>query len=253
LAYWLNTVQAPGAPLPVDNEAGRRANTEASARTVTVSLSEDDTRALVQEVPNVYHTQINDVLLTALVQIFARWTGVRSLLVDLEGHGREAIFEDVELSRTVGWFTSIFPVFLNLEKAVGPGDALKAVKEQLGSVPNRGIGYGLLRYLCEDEKVAAQLRSLPQAEVLFNYLGQWDQFLPEGSPFGPTREACGPSHSPRGERCHLLEINGFILEGRLQLEWIYSENVHRCTIVEWLAQGFIEALRALIVHCQLAR
>ena len=101
--------------LPVDYAGG--ANTEASARTVSVSLSVGETRALLQEVPQAYRTQINDVLLTALVQAFTPWTGSCTLLVELEGHGREEIFEDVDLSRTVGWFTTVFPVLLEVEGA----------------------------------------------------------------------------------------------------------------------------------------
>ena len=123
---------------------------------MSVSLSAEETRALLQEVPEAYHTQINDVLLTALVQAFSRWTGARSLLVDLEGHGREEIFEDVDLSRTVGWFTTIFPVLLESGGGFHPGNALKSVKEQLRRIPNRGIGYGLLRYLSRDADISRE-------------------------------------------------------------------------------------------------
>jgi len=189
-------------------------------------------------------------LLTALVQAVARWTGSRSVLVDLEGHGREDLFDDVDVSRTVGWFTALFPVRLDLEDAYGPGEALKTIKEQLRHIPHRGIGYGLLRYLSEDKEITRQLEALPQAEVSFNYLGQLDQAVPEGSPFGPARESSGPAHSLRGRRSHLLEVNGGIAGGKLQLEWTYSENLHRRATIEGLAQSFMEALRTLIAHCQ---
>jgi NRPS condensation-like uncharacterized protein len=112
LGYWLAASRTRAYRLPVDYPEGT--NTEASARTVSVSLTAEETKALLQEVPKAYRTQINDVLLTALVQAFSRWTGAQSLLLDLEGHGREEIFEDVDLSRTVGWFTTIFPVLLDL-------------------------------------------------------------------------------------------------------------------------------------------
>jgi len=189
-------------------------------------------------------------LLTALVQAVARWTGSRSVLVDLEGHGREDLFDDVDVSRTVGWFTTAFPVSLDLGDADGPGEALKMVKEQLRRVPQRGIGYGLLCYLCEDEEVAKQLQALPQPEISFNYMGQLDRALPEGSPFGPACESRGADRSLRGKRSHLLEINGSIAGGRLRLEWTYSENLHRRATIERLVQDFAEALRAIIAHCQ---
>src|SRR5205085_3538603 len=106
LDYWLAAKRRPVRRLPVDQPG--RANTVASARSVAVVLSVAETRALVQEVPAVYHTQINDLLLTALAQALALWSGSSTLLVDLEGHGREPLFDDLDLSRTVGWYTTIF-------------------------------------------------------------------------------------------------------------------------------------------------
>src|SRR6185369_5073622 len=134
-------------------------NTEGSSRTFTVSLSTDDTNALLQHVPRIYHTRIDDALLTALARAF----GEDELLVELEKHGREELFEEVDLSRTVGWFTSAFPVLLKSQGTLG--DALKSTKEQLRRIPHGGIGYGLLRYLCRDEEVARQMSLLPHAEV----------------------------------------------------------------------------------------
>ena len=251
LEYWLSAQPAQETRLPVDDPGGD--NTEASARSVTVSLSTRETRALLQEVPPVYRTEINDVLLTALAQALAQWTRERTLLVNLEGHGREDIFEDIDLSRTVGWFTALYPVRLDLEEKDEkdePGKALMTIKEQLRRIPRRGIGYGLLRYLCQDEKIVRQLKTLPQPELSFNYLGQIDQALSETTPFAPATQSRGPDRSPRGKRSHLLEIDGGIAGGRLQLEWTYSQNLYHRATIESLAQNFIEALRALIAHCQ---
>ncbi len=249
LNYWLGEAETEVTELPVDYPGGRDANTEISSQTVSVSLSDEETTALLREVPEAYHTQINDVLLTALVQTFAQWTGAHTLLIDLEGHGREAIFNDIDLSRTVGWFTSIFPVLLDLRRASGPGEALKSIKEQLRRIPQGGIGYGLLRYLSEDEVVRNRLRSLPQAEVSFNYLGQFDQILPPSSGLAPALEATGPVHDPAGRRRYLLEVNVFVSGGRLQMEWTYSDRVHRRATIERLAQNYLAQLRELIAHC----
>jgi amino acid adenylation domain-containing protein/non-ribosomal peptide synthase protein (TIGR01720 family) len=246
--YWLQASRQSISRLRVDYSGG--ANTMALARSVLVSLSIEETRALLQDVPGAYHTQINDVLLTALVQTLAEWTASCSLLVDLEGHGREAITDDINLSRTVGWFTTIFPVLLTLEGISQPGEALKAIKEQLHSVPNRGIGYGVLRYLSEDSSVTMQLQNLPQAEVRFNYLGQFDQLLSQSPLFKLVKQTVGVSRSLQDNRRYLLDINGFVLEGQLQLEWTYSEQIHQRTTIEQLAKGFIQALRSLIAHCQ---
>jgi non-ribosomal peptide synthase protein (TIGR01720 family) len=248
LDYWRGVARGVAA-LPRDYPAEPEANTVASAAEVGVTLSREQTRALLQEVPPVYHTQINDVLLTALVQSFGRWTGERALLVDLEGHGREELFEGVDLSRTVGWFTTLFPVRLELETQE-PGEALKSVKEQLRAIPHGGIGYGVLRYVCPDPEVRTALHAQPLAEVSFNYLGQWDAMLSDATLLGPAPESGGPPQGPRGQRPHLLDINGFVAGGRLQLQWTYSTALHRRATVEQLAQGFVEALQALIAHCQ---
>ena len=213
-----------------------------------MSLSLEETENLLREVPKAYQTQINDVLLTALVQVFYRWTGNPTLLINLEGHGREPIFKDVDLLRTVGWFTTIFPVPLRLEGLSEPGEMLKSIKEQLRRIPSRGIGHGLLRYLQTDPEITSQLKSLPEAEISFNYLGQFDQIA--SSRFKLTNEPCGPERSLQAHRHHLIDITGMIIDGRLQMDWRYSENVHRRATIENLARGFMDALKALIAHCQ---
>jgi fengycin family lipopeptide synthetase B len=244
--YWQKTVKS-FTPLSIDYPGGE--NTNATARTISVSLSRQETQALLQDVPAAYRTQINDVLLAALVQTFAQLTGQPSLLIDLEGHGREEVFDGIDLSRTVGWFTSIFPVFLDIEKASNLGEALLTVKEQLRNIPQRGFGYGVLRYLSSYGEIT-EAWQLYQPEVVFNYLGQLDQVLPESSLFKLTQEYAGIQQSLQGCRTHLLELNGSISQGRLQMNWTYSENLHRHSTIEELAQGFLSALRAIIAHSQ---
>jgi len=247
LTYWSNISTPKSTHLPVDCKGG--ANTKASARSVKVSLNEKETRALLQEIHKAYHTQINDILLTALVQVLATWSGSNSILIDLEGHGREEILPDVDLSRTVGWFTSIFPVLLELNATENLPDAIKSIKEQLRAIPNRGIGYGVLRYLSGDAEITSQLSSKPQAEVSFNYLGQFDWGMQENSFFKLAPESFGFEHSQLGQRTHLLEINGLVVENQLQLEWTYSSNFHSCATIESLAEDFAARLRTLIAHC----
>ncbi|MFN6563916.1 MAG: amino acid adenylation domain-containing protein [Nostoc sp. ChiSLP01] len=247
LAYWLSESRCSIAPLPVDYVQG--ANTVASASTVTVSLNESETRALLQDVPKAYNTQINDVLVTALVQVLGRWTNSNSVLLNLEGHGRENIVENVDLSRTVGWFTTVFPVLVQLEATDNPQQALKSVKEQLRAIPHKGIGYGLLRYLSQDAEIAAKLQALVQAEVSFNYLGQFDQILNQSSVIQLATESAGAYQSLQNNRTDLLEINSLIIGNQLQINWSYSTNVHQRATIESLAQEFVERLRSLITHC----
>jgi non-ribosomal peptide synthase protein (TIGR01720 family) len=199
----------------------------------------------------VYHTQINDVLLAALVQAFGAWTGRARLLLELEGQGREDLDEALDLSRTVGWFTTVFPVLLNLDTQHEPGAALRAVKEQLRAVPNRGIGYGLLRYLGGDPALSAQLAALPEAEVSFNYLGRFDQTA-VGTALLTADDEVDFSrhlHGPEGRRRHLISVNGLAAGGQMHFSFTYSQRVHRAATVEGVAQEFIAALQRLIAHC----
>ncbi len=246
--FWLAVAREHEASLPRDYDSEN--NTAASARVVTVSLSAEETRALLQDLPAAYRTQINDVLLTALVQAIGAWGGEWQLLVDIEAHGREEIIEGVDLSRTVGWFTSIYPVLLQVRKDASPDEALKAVKEQLRSVPQRGIGYGLLRYLSGSEEIENQLRELPAAEIRFNYLGQLDQLLMDSPLLEPTGDTTGAMQSPKRLRGYLLNVIGSVTGGQLRMNWAYSSNIHQPHTIERLAHGFIEALRAMIAHCQ---
>lgn len=248
MAYWSGGYGREIPPVPVDYPGG--ANTTASTQSVRVCLSSGETQTLLQETPAAYNTQINDVLLTALALAFSSWTGSKALLFDLEGHGREDIIAGVDLSRTVGCFTSLFPVILDIGNAVDPGSRIKLVKESLRSIPNKGIGYGILRYLCNRPEIPQKLKALPQAEVSFNYLGQFDQVLPASSRFAITAGDVGPVRSPREIRRYILEILGRTVQNQLQLDFMYSHNIHRRDTIKRLSEDFIENLRSLIHHCQ---
>jgi non-ribosomal peptide synthase protein (TIGR01720 family) len=248
LDYWLSESRRNIESLPVD--FSNAANTVASALHLSTSLTTEETQTLLHEVPKVYGTLINDALLTALAKSLVAWTGRTSMLVDLEGHGREDLGVNINLTRTVGWFTTMFPVLLDLTGVLALEDALKSIKEQLRKIPNKGIGYGLLRYLSGDEAVMEQLASLPQASISFNYLGQLDQMLTKSALLKPAAESSGPPLSHRQERSHLLELTGMIADGRLRITWTYSENVHRRETIERIAQKYIGTLQSLIIHCK---
>jgi amino acid adenylation domain-containing protein/non-ribosomal peptide synthase protein (TIGR01720 family) len=242
--YWRSQLNTSISPLPRDNPAGSNSLSQTSV--VSVCLDETETQALLQQVPAKYNTQINDVLLTALIQAFTAWTKERTLLVNLEGHGREEIISGIDLSRTVGWFTTIFPVLLDLGDTASIGDVLKSIKEQLRNIPNRGIGYGILRYLNRN----LPINDHPQAEVCFNYLGQFDRVLPDASLFSIAPESNNATRSPLGDRPYLIDINGLIAEGKLQLNWAYSREIYQKTTILNLVQRAIAALKNIITHCQ---
>ncbi|HKH45402.1 MAG TPA: non-ribosomal peptide synthase/polyketide synthase [Thermoanaerobaculia bacterium] len=237
LAHWRETAQVPVPHLPVDFPApgGNLVRDEA---TVSFELSVEETADLLQTLPSVYKNRIDEALLSALVRALAGWTGSPRLRVDLEGHGREPLFDDLDVSRTVGWFTSLYPVVLEAGDA-GPGAALVSARERLRAVPGRGIGYGLLR---------SALEEAPAAEILFNYLGQVDATLDEHSLFRPSSASAGPSRSPRAHRSHLLEIGGLVADGRLRITLTYGSRTHRRETAERLAAAYAGALRELIQH-----
>ncbi|MBD2535166.1 amino acid adenylation domain-containing protein, partial [Nostoc flagelliforme FACHB-838] len=249
LSYWLAEPRFRVHPIPRDYPQSKD-NTGGFSNTVSVTLDAKDTNALLKNVSQAYRTQINDVLLTALLQVLSSWSGDHYLLVDLEGHGRENLIEDIDISRTIGWFTTVFPVLLELEAADNLGEVLKSVKEQLRWIPNQGIGYGLLRYLKQDTAITEQLQNLPQAEILFNYLGQFDSLFLSDSMFKLAQESSGSEQSLQNSRSHVLEINALVVEGKLKIDWTYSETIHQRSTIEKQASQFVKALIALINHCE---
>ena len=247
--YWLNREFPSICPLPLDRQGEAQSNIVAHAKTVSFTLTEEQTRLLLQEVPQAYNTQINDILLTALVQAFGHWTGNYGLLLDMEGHGRENVIESVNLSRTVGWFTSIFPVFLTLENLHHPGECLKSIKEQLRQIPNRGFDYGIGYYLSSDLTIQSPLKNYPKAQVSFNYLGQFTSHQIGEIGWKLSQESSGSIHSPLGKRSHLIAIHGIVVDGQLDIEWQYSENFHHQTTIKNLAAAYRDSLESLINHC----
>jgi non-ribosomal peptide synthase protein (TIGR01720 family) len=246
MPYWLRAEREQVKPMPRDYDGGE--NLICNTGMVAVSLSREETEALLQEVPGVYHTQINEVLLSALAVALGQWTRQQLVLVDMEGHGRLPVSDHVDVSRTVGWFTTIYPVLLEVKgRLTEVGEVVKQVKEQVRAIPEQGMGYGMLRYLGQ---ASEQLRALPRAEVIFNYTGQFDQTLSESGLFRVAREERGEGRSGANQRAHLLEVTGGVAGGHLQLTWCYSEQVHKRETVERVAADFIAALKHLIEQCQ---
>ncbi|WP_327071270.1 non-ribosomal peptide synthase/polyketide synthase [Kitasatospora sp. NBC_01302] len=242
LAHWQETGRDTAGELPRDLPG---ANTGATERSLTVALNAEETRRLLQEVPEVYRTRVNDVLLCALGRVLARWTGRDRVAVALEGHGREELFADVDLARTVGWFTTMYPLALDVPRRADLGSALKAVKENLRAVPRGGLGHGALRHL--HPAPGPQLPALPQ--IGFNYLGRQDWSpAPGGLLLGPHGPLTG-GMDRSAQRPHLLDVLGQVSQGRLEFTWSYSGEVHRRETVARLAAELAEELRAIVAHC----
>ncbi len=244
LGFWQAQQAMDAQTLPGANLAGGQLNRHAV--TVYSRLDKAVTRRLLQDAPAAYRTQVNDLLLTALARVMCRWTGHASTVVQLEGHGRQEVFNGIDLTRTVGWFTSLFPV--RLTPAQLPGESLKAIKEQLRAVPNKGIGYGVLRYL-GDADCRAALQGAPAA-ITFNYLGQLDgNFDDDQALFVPAGESAGSDQNDEAALGSLLTLNGQVYNGELALGWTFSAEVFDAALMTELAQAYGRELQALVEHC----
>ncbi|MFH8609681.1 non-ribosomal peptide synthase/polyketide synthase [Streptomyces sp. NPDC018029] len=244
LGHWERTARVCADPLPVDLDGG---NTTADVRQVTVRLDREHTDGLLRRVPGVYRTRVDDVLLTALGRVLGDWAGRDTVAVGLEGHGREdQLFEDVDLSRTVGWFTSLYPLALSVP-AGSWGTALKSVKEQLRAVPDRGIGYGVLRHLAREER----LTGAPEPGISFNYLGRFDWSADEGTLVAAVPGGLGGAEAPDTERPHLLDVVARVEDDQLEITWYYSAGRHREETVSALADAMLRALGDIVAHCAL--
>nr|WP_256450114.1 non-ribosomal peptide synthetase [Aquabacterium sp. CECT 9606] len=248
LAHWQSLAGLP-VELPSDVPPGvaTGGDTVAGESHLSLKLDQAATQALLKLAPAAYRTQVNDILLTALGRALCAWSGQDRLLIDLEGHGREDTEGDLDLSRTVGWFTSIYPVLLDAQGT--PTQALQRVKEQLRQVPHKGLGHGVLKHLGDAQQRAA-LADLPQPQVVFNYLGQFDTSFGAGSPWQLAQEeSTGPWQDAGAPRWHALAINGQVQGGELSLRFSYSEARHRRDTIAALVTRCEAELRGLIALC----
>ncbi|NEQ66711.1 MAG: AMP-binding protein, partial [Symploca sp. SIO2D2] len=237
--YWQ---QLPFLPdqLPIDFPQG--SNQVINTCDHTLTLDSATTHQLLEATPSAYRTEINDLLLSALLLTLQEWSDQHQHLIDLESHGRAHLFDNIELSRTVGWFTALYTVVLSLPDRDDLGHVIKTIKEQLRQIPHDGIGYGLLRQ---------QGEKLPQGQVLFNYLGQFDQTTAEPQEsFRLAQERVNHSHSATGSRDYLIDINSLIIQQQLHLTFSYSTCQYQPETIESLANTYQKHLQNLIEHCQ---
>ncbi|KRR11249.1 non-ribosomal peptide synthetase [Bradyrhizobium jicamae] len=244
LSYWLE--RGSRADLPCDDDHGG-VDRVAEGEEISLAFDAALTTRLLKEAPSAYRTHVNDLLLAALARAVSRWSGIEDVIVELEGHGREDVFAGVDISRTVGWFTTAFPVRL----PGGSGDdasLIKSIKEELRAPPARGLGYGILRYLGTDAQRKA-LGALAEPGIVFNYLGQFDSSVGESAPFRLAPESAGPARSDSAPLGRWLSINGQVREGQLRLSFSYGRRRYRRATIERFVEHYAAALRELVDHC----
>ncbi|TPG89204.1 amino acid adenylation domain-containing protein [Brevibacillus laterosporus] len=240
--FWKYIAQIENNPLPRDYEQD-----DARVRdneTITVQWTREETEQLLKQAHWAYNTEMNDLLLTALGMAIHTWTGMDQVLVNLEGHGRESIIPNLDITRTVGWFTSQYPVVLEMRAGKDMSYRIKRVKEDLRQIPQKGIGYGILRYLSEHRDI----RFGVEPEISFNYLGQFDQDL-RNNAMQISPYSIGETVSKNKARSYVLDLNGMITGGELSLTISYSGKEYRRETIEQLAGLLRASLQKVIVHC----
>ncbi|ADJ46533.1 non-ribosomal peptide synthetase [Amycolatopsis mediterranei] len=221
--YWLAARPAVAA-LPTDRLNGL--NVQAAQRVVRTTLPADVTEALLRSARGPLGCRIDELLLTAVATALAGWSGSSEVLLDVERHGREAVSDDVDLGRTVGWFTAVHPLFLHLPERGGARRRAVAVREQVRAVPSGGLGYGLARYLRED--TARILADRQAAQVVFTYHGQRHSTAADPGALFDVVTVGGPGQTrdPAGRRSHLLEVDTEVVDGQAVVSWTYASGLH---------------------------
>ena len=235
IEHWRAVLEAPAAPLP--REPGR--NVAADAELCTTVLDAEHTDALLRSAPAAFRARMDELLVAGLATALTRWSGDAVHLVELEGHGRQDA-PGVDLSRTVGWFTTVYPVLLDGADSDDPAAVIKRTKEHLRAVPAGGLGYLALR----------QRGALPapavEPEVAFSYFGQLDRVLGADAPLTPASESPGRTEDPGNPRPHLLEISGEVRDGQLRLACRYARTMHRREQIQELLDEYAAALIAMV-------
>ncbi|WP_146065476.1 non-ribosomal peptide synthetase, partial [Paenibacillus sp. UNC499MF] len=242
-AYWSGIGRIEHTLLPKD--LGQEKSRLQDSDIVTVRWTEGETGQLLKQAHRAYNTEMNDLLLTALGRAVQAWTGQSRILVNLEGHGREDILPDVDITRTVGWFTSQFPVVLESGRDQTIAQQIKGTKEGLRRIPNKGIGYGILKYMSEEGKDDL---SGSDPEISFNYLGQFDQDY-ASSGLEPSPYSTGDDVSPNAAMDFALDMNGMVTEGALELTIRYGTTQYCRETIERLGGLLESSLREVIAHC----
>lgn len=246
LDYWLAIGKNADA-IPCDIVADKLLN--AGKKTLFIELNKSDTGKLLKDFTSSYHAQINDILLAIMLLAFQRWRDMGNLLIDLEGHGRESCIENVDISRTTGWFTNIYPVYFDITKVVKEvnyfGAIIKYVKEVLRSIKDKGMAYGVLKYLA-DEQTTNLFKQARQAEILFNYLGIIDS---QQQLFAVCPVDFNFDIDNKNKLAYLMEFNAFVLDGKFKIFLDYQSSRFKESSMASLMSVLQTAINDFLCHC----
>ena len=201
------TSTSASASLPHDRDGDLDLNTEASKGTVARSPTAAETATLQDRATAAYSAEVGDLLLASLAQVLVRWTGRDDVLVDVEDHRRPTLFDDVDLSRTIGCCATVVPVKLEIGNR-SLADLVQRTTEMLRRVHHRGLSFGALRYLSQDGTVRKSLEAVPQPQLRFHFVAESDA-IPPGSSCSRRRRS-RPMPGRDNRRSHLLEVVAFM-------------------------------------------
>lgn len=244
LQHWLMT-KRNFYRLPKDFDLGP--NTVDASHVFSISLTEVLTQDLLHNITKVQPITVLEILFAALSLTLIQWTGNPSISVLSESHGRtESILnKSLNLSRTIGWFTSIFPVTFNLENATGINEIIKTIQKSISHIPNHGIGYNILRYLSENRNILNSNRH-DDPEIIFNYLGEWDSSLNCNNLFNFMDASVGDCYGDKNIRSTTIEISVRVIDKRLKFNLEYSRNHFKISTIESIANNLIKNLHQII-------
>ncbi|TES55745.1 amino acid adenylation domain-containing protein [Halalkalibacterium halodurans] len=225
--------------LPVDfrNDSN---NTEGSLDKITLTFTREETESLTRTLHTTLGAKAHEILIAALMISLQQWSDTRQIKIDIEGHGRENIDPTINLSKTVGWFTTLFPVTVNFDQQYSVLQKVQRAVQELRSIPMNGIGYGLLKYM------SGSILNERPADVSFNYLGHIHTELHTDAPFMMSSESIEPLRHAEAKRTYLLDIEGGIFDGQLKLDWMFSKNVHQKSTMINLTNEFNQVIKECV-------
>ncbi|WP_162915562.1 non-ribosomal peptide synthetase [Paraflavitalea soli] len=245
LSYWTGIARQPVRDVQPDFSDG--ANLISDAVAMELSLDKELTGLLLTRVNTIYQTEINDILLTGLLLAVREVFALDKVMIALEGHGREEVVKSLSIGRTVGWFTTVYPVLLESEEGNDWVKTLLKVKKCLRGIPNKGIGFGILRHL--REPAVEELRLMPDPSIMFNYLGDFGSGVSGDTGeevFSYVNEYKGSEVDTGNRRDSILAISGLIVNGSLRFNIQYSKQQFRSGTMERLASTYQQWLEGMI-------
>ncbi|CDH97210.1 non-ribosomal peptide synthetase [Bacillus velezensis] len=206
-----------------------------------VKVDSETTKKLLLEAGKTYKTEINDLLLASLTIAVKEWRNSKYLTIEMEGHGRETIDREIAIDRTVGWFTSVYPIILETKDTVE--ESILETKQTLKQVPNHGIGYGVLRYLGEHSGLEMS------AAITFNYLGELDNEIDRIEGISMSGMPLGRSMSEKNSSGMGLSLNGAVLNGQLEFDIIYDTGLYTDEDAQTLVLAYERAIKDVVKTC----